>query len=141
MIVAADRRIAALDMRRQGMTYRQIAQALGLANPGNAHRMVSDELALIRERYRETSAEMFQLELERLDLLWQALMPAVEAGNTRAAMACVAISKRRCALLGLDKTHPVERPIGKSYIVLDASPNRPAMPENGYEGRSAPATN
>lgn len=113
MIRALDKRIAALDMRRQGMTYRQIAQALGLANPGNAHRMVSDELALIRERYRESSAEMFQLELERLDLLWQALMPAVEAGNTRAAMACVAISKRRCALLGLDKTQPVERPIGK----------------------------
>lgn len=125
MLVAMERRIAALDMRRQGATYRQIAAALGLANPGNAHRMIREELNALREQCRESVAELRELELERLDLLWRALMPAVAKGDTRAVLACVALSKRRCALLGLDKPQKLEMG-GNRYTVHEASPECPA---------------
>lgn len=130
MLFAMDRRIAALDMRRRGATYREIAAALGLANPGTAHRMVSEELAAMREQCAESAQELVELELERLDLLWRSLMPAVQSGNPRAIMTCLAVSKQRCALLGLDKPQPRqhERPV-KTYVVLDASPDCPAWPD------------
>lgn len=129
MIVAIDRRLAALDMRRQGQTYRQIAAALGLANPGNAHRMVSDELAALREQCSESTANLRDIELERLDLLWRSLMPAVERGDARAVLGCVAISKRRAVLLGLDAPRQVALSgTVKTYAVRDASPDCPAWP-------------
>lgn len=58
MIAALDRRIAALDMRRKGASFREIAGALGLSSPGNAYRMVRDELAELREQCQESAAEM-----------------------------------------------------------------------------------
>lgn len=130
ILSALAKRAAALELRKQGRTYREIAAALGLANPGNAHRMIRDELSELREQCRESVTELRDIEAERLDMLWLALMPAVQAGNVQAIRACVAISKRRCALLGLDKANPTqtEGPV-KTYVVLDASPDCPDWPD------------
>lgn len=129
MIVALDRRSAALDMRRRGASFREIASALGLSSPGNAYRLVRDELAELRGQCSESAAELRALEAERLDMLWRALMPAVEAGDVRAVIACVAICKRRCALFGLDRPTPEPTSAAvKLYAVLDASPDCPDWP-------------
>lgn len=130
MLLAMERRVAALELRRRGAAYREIAAALGLANPGTAHRMVSDELAAVRAQCAESAEELMTLELERLDLLWHSLMPAVRAGDVHAVMACLGISKQRCALLGLDKVRPTQpaAPV-KTHVVLDASPDCPAWPD------------
>lgn len=130
VLSAVAKRAAALKLRMQGQTYRQIAAALGLANPGNAHRMIRVELAELRAQCRDSALELRGLELERLDMLWRALMPAVVAGDTRAVMACVAISQLRCRLLGLDMP-PHAPAIVNLYTVLEASLDCPAWSGHG----------
>lgn len=126
----ATQRHRAIDLRRQGKTYRQIAAALGLSNPGNAHRLVSAELSALRADCRESAADLRQQELDRLDGLWETAYRQARTGDMQAASVCIKISARRAALLGLDGPQQIEHSIGKTYAVLDASPDCPAWPRS-----------
>lgn len=60
----------ALELAMQGLTYRQIAEAVGVKNPGTAHHLVQDEL----ERHLAPKVEAFrELQLRRLNKLLAAV--------------------------------------------------------------------
>jgi hypothetical protein len=98
-IAAVDRRVKALRLRRQGLTYEQIAARLGYAGRASAFKAISTAL---RETLQEPADELRQLELERLDDLHCVLWPRAIAGNLRAVDGVLALMRRRAKLLGLD---------------------------------------
>lgn len=98
-IDAQQKRAQALELRRSGATFQQIADALGYANAGTVHRMVRQALAAIPVE----AAEAYRAEeLDRLDALQRGLWPAARSGNVRAAEACLRVMESRRKLLGLD---------------------------------------
>lgn len=98
---ALDRRVKALELRKRGKSYRTIGAALEISE-AQAHRDVQQAMAALRELEQTTAEEYRTMELERLDLALQALLPKLNAGNVEAVNAWVRISESRRKLLGLD---------------------------------------
>jgi hypothetical protein len=94
-----ERRRRALELRRAGATYEQIAAALGYFDSSGARKAVKKGL---RQTLAEPAAELRQLELLRLDRLHETLWPRAVAGQVRAIDRVLRIMARRAALLGLD---------------------------------------
>lgn len=96
----AERRAAALKMRREGKQYAEIAQALNYASAGSASKDVSRALSGL---VLESGRALLDLERERLDALQTILWPLVQAGDVRAAQQLIKLFERRARLLGLDR--------------------------------------
>lgn len=104
--VPLDRRVRALELRKQGLSYREIAQKTGYASAASARRAV---LSLLRRVLREPAEAVRDLELARLDKLLQSLWPrAVFDGDLGAVDRILAIMRRRAELLGLDAPRKTE---------------------------------
>jgi len=88
----------ALKLRSEGLTYRQIAELLGI-NTSTAYRRVENALRAIPADGVE---EMRQLEGERLDKLHAALWDRALEGDLPAIDRLLTISARRSKLFGLD---------------------------------------
>ena len=88
----------ALRLRSEGLTYREIAQRLGI-NSSTAYRRVENALRAIPADGVE---EMRQLEGERLDKLHAALWERALEGDLSAIDRLLTISARRAKLYGLD---------------------------------------
>jgi hypothetical protein len=97
----AARRVRALELRKAGAPYRQIATELGV-DVHTAHADVGAELAALRETAGVEATELRELELERLDGMTAGLWPQVREGSPPAVSAAVRVSERRSRLLGLD---------------------------------------
>ena len=97
----AERRVRALELRKAGGSYRQIAQQLGV-DVHTAHADVGAELAALRETAVAEATELRALELERLDGMTSGLWPRIQEGSAAAVSAGVRVSERRSRLLGLD---------------------------------------
>ena len=104
----------AVELARQGRTYDQIAKAVGYANRGTAHRVVTKALA---ERLVDGIDELRDIEVVRLDALQASLWPKAEKGDVRAVNAVVRIIDRRCRLLGLYSTGADDKAVWQ--LVLD----------------------
>ena len=97
----AERRVLALELRKAGGSYREIARQLGI-DVHTAHAAVGAELAALRETAVAEATELRALELERLDGMTSGLWPRIEEGSAAAVSAGVRVSERRSRLLGLD---------------------------------------
>jgi len=95
------RRVQALELRKAGATYRQIAAQLGTS----AHTAFDDVQAELRELRTQTKQEaedLRHLELQRCDAMTEGLWKDVKNGSAKAVLAAVRVSERRSRLLGLD---------------------------------------
>lgn len=97
-----ERQINALELRKSGHTYREIARRLGVSHV-QAYNDVQNELNVLRTEVAHNAEELRTLELERLDKITRSLDHWVEAGSAPAAIATLKASERRAKLLGLDK--------------------------------------
>ena len=97
----AERRVLALELRKAGGSYREIARQLGV-DVHTAHADVGAELAALRETAVGEATELRALELERLDGMTSGLWPRIQEGSAAAVSAGVRVSERRSRLLGLD---------------------------------------
>jgi hypothetical protein len=88
----------AVELVREGKTYDQVARAVGYANRGTAHRVVTKALA---ERLVDGIDDLRSIEVARLDALQAALWPRVEKGEVRAINSVLRLIDRRCRLYGL----------------------------------------
>lgn len=95
---AAQRQNEALRLRLARMSYRQIAQRVGYANPGSAHRAVEKALKSIP---RENATALRTLEVETLDAAQLAIMPQVLRGDLVAVDRLLKIIDQRARLVGL----------------------------------------
>lgn len=98
----------ALELRKAGATFDQIAQRLGYANAGGAYKIVQ---AGLRATIQQPADEVRQLEVERLDAMFRVLYQKVLAGEKdapRAAEVAMQVMRRRADLLGLDAPIRIE---------------------------------
>jgi hypothetical protein len=95
----AERRRKALELRKAGASYEQIATQLGYTNKGSVWRDVRDAIADI---YREPAMDVRQLELGRLDAMLLGVWQKAKAGDPHAIDRVIRIQERRSAYEGLD---------------------------------------
>lgn len=88
-----------LDLRVQGKTLQEIADAEGYADRSGPHRAIQSLLGRVEA---EKVSELRELESARLDALQAAHWPAAVSGDVKAADFVLRVSARRSKLLGLD---------------------------------------
>lgn len=107
-----DVRRNALELRKAGASYEQIATKLGYPNAAAAHTAVQHALDEAAESERDTPA----LELERLNALLMGLWAKARQGNIAAVDRVLRIQDRRAKLLRdnpiLAADHPDDDPNG-----------------------------
>ncbi len=94
-----ERGARALELSKAGLTYREIAEQLGV-NASTVHGYV---VRTLRWSVGQAGAEeIFQREVARLDSMLRAIWPKVLNGDLHAVDRALRISARRAALYGLD---------------------------------------
>ncbi|MCL2449235.1 MAG: helix-turn-helix domain-containing protein [Polyangiaceae bacterium] len=93
-----ERRAQALELRKRGYSYRDVAKALGVSVQV-AHAYVKDAIAAIPVEAAEIVRAM---ELERCDRLWNSLQTKIKDGDPHAVQAAIRVLDRRAKYLGLD---------------------------------------
>jgi hypothetical protein len=100
-VQAAKRHVEVLQLRLEGLTFRQIGERLGFSEQ-RAHQLVTEELARLNAERAEQAAEVTRLELERLDALLAAVWDGASRGEVGAIDRVLAIMNRRAKVLGID---------------------------------------
>lgn len=95
----AEQQRKALELRKAGATYEQIAVQLKVSNRSVAWKLVK---TAIEDIVREPAEEVLQLELARLDAMLLGVWTDAKGGNTAAIDRALRIMDRRAAYLGLD---------------------------------------
>jgi hypothetical protein len=117
----SERAQQALNLRKAGATYEQIAERVGYANRGTAHRAVRRAL---RDAQQDTQADLRSLDAERLDQLLMALWGKALAGSGEAA-------DRVLRIIALREGIEAPKPAGPARrLVVDAvTEELAALPE------------
>lgn len=97
----AETRTRAFELRRQGLSIREIGARLGISHT-HVLRHISAVLADLRAEALTNADEWRALELDRLDGLQAALRPRIGEGDPKAIDTALRIMERRSKLLGLD---------------------------------------
>jgi hypothetical protein len=95
---AAEKAKQALELRRAGWSYDDIAEEVGYANRSVAYKAVKRAIAAIT---RESATELLELELTRLDDMFSGLYEAARAGDNFSVDRALKIMEQRAKLLGL----------------------------------------
>lgn len=98
-IDTARRRAEALELRRAGVTYPDIAQRLGYSGKQAAHKDVKRALDQV---VAEPSEQLLREEVSRLDGMLTGLWADARRGQLGAVDRVIKIMERRSRLLGLD---------------------------------------
>lgn len=101
-LVRIERKAQALELRRQGCTYPEIAQQTG-TSLSCAHDTVAKAMAERMTQCNELADTLIAIELDRLDGMFRPLYLAAVHGDVQAVDRCLRIMERRARLLGLDK--------------------------------------
>lgn len=96
-----ERQVKALELRRSGMTYFEIAAALGIGK-SQAQRYVQAGLAGAREQVASEASDLRAEEVSRLDGMLRGLWTDARKGHLGAVEKVLKIMERRAKLLGLD---------------------------------------
>lgn len=111
VVAIAERSNKAMQLRKQGKTYRAISIAVAAEygitySESMAHEDVTRELKRIQTELKQSTDEVRTLELERLDNLLSKLNNQINSGDLNAIDRALKISERRCKILGVDA--PIE---------------------------------
>ena len=98
-IPAAERQRRAFELHLAGVTYEQIASALGYASHSGAHKAVS---AYVKQFRTEPTQELIAIESARIDRLWRAIWERALGGDLKALDRAIRLMDRRAKLLALD---------------------------------------
>lgn len=99
LIKTRERQRQALELRKAGASYDQIARQLGYSNESGAYKAIQ---TVLQATVQEPSDEMRTLELKRLDQMLIGLWPDAQRGHQGAVDRALKIMERRAAYLGLD---------------------------------------
>jgi len=98
-IETRERQRRAIELRRSGCTFDEIAVKLGYSGRGGAYKAVRKALRSVIE---QPALEFLALELSRLDALQQAVWDQALRGDPKAVDAVLKIMDRRATYLGLN---------------------------------------
>lgn len=113
---AAEKRKQALDLRRAGWSYQDIADEVGYSGKGAAHNAIR---IAIKEITRESASELIELQLSRLDDLLAGLYEAARNGDLFAVDRALKIEDQRARLLGLYEQKPEDPTADVKGALLD----------------------
>lgn len=106
---------AALELRRAGCSYREIARELKV-HVKVAHRVVTEALKEQIAKTGETAEMLVRIQRDRLEAMYLGIRQAAEAGNTRAVEVALRLLEREARLCGLDA--PAKQEVKVSYSEL-----------------------
>ena len=109
----------ALDYRLEGLSYRAIADKMGVY-PGTAHIYVQAAIKLIQKEYTDKATALVTLERQKLDRLEVGLIKSTREGDVKAATVMLKIMERRAKLLGLDEPSKSEVKVDAVDVVIKA---------------------
>lgn len=106
-IMAAERSAQAMELRKQGLQYREIAERLGYRSDKAAWIAVRRALDRLKT---EPAKDLRAIELARLDALTEALWPRATADppDISAVNALLKVGERRAKLAALEPRFPIE---------------------------------
>lgn len=138
MIEAKQKAARALDLRKQGKTFDEIAAEVPYSSKQAAYDAVKRAIAAIT---REPASELIELELARLDSMWGKHYLKAQTGDVRALAACMKLMERRAKLLGLDApaetktelTGPDGKPIEFPSVVQIVGVQPKRIDDNGAD--------
>lgn len=121
-VISAERRIKALELRKDGWSYRAIAAELNVS-VATAHRDIGHCLKELNRLEQDTTEEWRRLELERLDACQIAIAQQVKQGNFAAIDRWLRISEQRCKLLNLydDLNTHARKLEAAGFVIIDPS--------------------
>ena len=132
-----DKERQALELRRGGATYDQIAQVIGYATPQGAY--LAYQRALKRTLSDAGSEELREMELDRLDRLQQAVWPKALSGDMAALDRVLKIMNQRANYLGLYapvraqiesviyEVTDIDRAVGELRRLLESTGSQPPV--------------
>ena len=103
-LCAVERAKQALELRKGGASFPEIARALGYSAAAGAYQAV---MSALRKTLKEPAEEVRTLEVARLDAMLLALWAQVKQGNQGAIDKALKVEERRAKLLGLDAPNKV----------------------------------
>ena len=112
----------ALELRKLGYTYEEIATALGYRGRSSAYMAVSKALEKLRVESTEEAGKVRVLEMQRLDAYLSTLGTRIQGGDRGAIETALRIMDRRARMLGLDapEKHQVEVNVETEKQAMDA---------------------
>lgn len=113
-----EKQAKALELRKAGATYDQIANTLGWANKSGAHKAVQAALDHI---IAEPTDELRKVHYERLNHLLMAVWPRAQSGELPALDRAVGIMDRIARLYGIDAPTTTLSTESREVIVIDGS--------------------
>jgi hypothetical protein len=102
---AKQRQVIALEMRKAGASFPEIARELGYRGPSGAFNAVNNA---IRDWVAPAAEEVFELEAQRLDRLMLSYWQKALDGEHKSAELVLKIMDRRAKLLGLDAPQRID---------------------------------
>jgi hypothetical protein len=129
---ALDRQLKALELRKGGVSYEEIARVLGYKNKAGPFYAVKRALERVKA---EPAKELIVLECERLDSLFWAIYPMAKRGSLGAVDRCLSIMARRARLLGLDAPEKQDITGVLEIVVVREQPDKA---DNGEGANPAP---
>jgi hypothetical protein len=133
-IKAADKQVEALNLRRAGEDYEEIAQKVGYRAASGAWHAVR---AALQRNIREPADEVRKLEVDRLDRLLGGIWEKAVAGDGEAIDRVLRIMKRRAELLGLDAPKNLKMEHSGEVVLLDWDSLVRAVPAEELRDRIA----
>lgn len=103
-IEAVEKQAEALEYRKMGYSYAQIAEQLNVSPQGAAYMIES----ALKRTLQEPADMVRQLELGRLDVMFAPVYSQATQGNLMALTGCLNIMARRAKLIGLDAATKVD---------------------------------
>lgn len=100
LVEAREREVQALELRKEGASYRTIGRTLGISTT-TAFNAVMRVLNRFAAQSAEHTRELRQLEVERLDVAMLKVMPKVRLGDLPAVDRLIRLVDARARLLGL----------------------------------------
>lgn len=128
------REAQAIELRRSGATYEQIATALGLANKGAAYKIVKRVLEHARESAAEDANFLRDLHNRRIENAIFRISGSVNNGNLTAVDKLCRLLERQAKMNGLDAPTRLA-PVLPPGMAQPQDPNAPPgqeLPEGAY---------
>lgn len=127
---AADKRHRALQLRKAGVTYDQIAQQVGYANRGTAHKAVAQAL---RDSQQETTPESHRLDSQRLDQVLMALWAKAMSGDVKAVDRVLRVIELRTGAPPVERRGAVEAATKRDLECLPETVQRSGLAASALE--------
>lgn len=115
-LIAWERARKAMELRKAGASYSQIAQQCGYSSPSGAYQAVKRVMARIEQ---ESTNELRKTQYERLNQMLLVMWPRVQGGDEQAIGTALRIMDKMDRLMGTEAPTKVETTSTSAVLVID----------------------